>query len=229
MTEYRLILGDCRDALGAFASRGAAIITDPPYGIGIDTARKKNRRGRLCEIKNDYPPIIGDDAPFDPSHLLRFETVVLFGANHYADKLPPSSGWIVWDKLAGLTPNDQSDCELAWTNRRRAARLFSHRWYGMIKDSERAERRAHPTQKPVALFKWIIAQMKLPADTLIIDPYLGAGACGVAAGELGYNFVGMEIDAHYFAIAERRIARAYSQARMFAPDALAQDALPLSR
>jgi DNA modification methylase len=216
MAEHLLIQGDCRAVLAAFPSRGVAIITDPPFGIGLGTAYRSNKRANLAACR-DYVPILGDDAPFDPAHLLRFETVALFGANHYADRLPPSACWLVWDKRDGLTPNDQADCELVWTNCQRAARIFSHRWCGMIKDSEQNERRVHPTQKPVAVFRWIIAQMKLPQATLIVDPYLGAGACGIAAGELGYNFVGIELDAGYLAIARERIGRAYSQAVMFAP------------
>lgn len=200
--------------LAELPSKGIAIITDPPYGISLETDYKSNQRGKLSQC-NDFPKIYGDDRPFDPAHLLHFETIVLFGANHFADKLPQSSGWFIWDKRDGMSSNDQSDCELAWTNRQRAARIFRHRWNGMIKASEKDSRRVHPTQKPVALFKWVITQLQLPPDTLIVDPYLGSGPCGVAAGELGYNFLGVEIVEQYYKAAVKRISAAFAQPLLF--------------
>lgn len=208
MTNFEVIRADCRNILGKYGDN-CAIVTDPPYGIDLKTNYKTSKRGNLAEC-NDFPPIYGDSEPFDPGHLLRFEYVVLWGANNYANKLPPTSGWLVWDKREGMTPNDQSDCELAWTNRNAAARLFYHRWNGMIKASESRGRRVHPTQKPVALFRWVIETLAIPKDTLIIDPYLGSGSCGVAALELGYKFVGIEYEADYCRIAEERLGSVQS-------------------
>ena len=214
MATFKVILGECEPVLAELPSKGVAIITDPPYGISLETDYRANQRGKLAQC-NDFPRIHGDDRPFDPAHLLRFEAVVLFGANHFADKLPQSSGWFIWDKRDGMSSNDQSDCELAWTNRQRAARIFRHRWNGMIKASEKDSRRVHPTQKPVALFKWVITQLQLPQDTLIVDPYLGSGPCGVAAGELGYNFLGVEIVEQYYKAAVKRISAAFAQPLLF--------------
>lgn len=90
-------------------------------------------------------------------------------------------------------------------------RVFRHVWDGMVRDSEHGQRRIHPTQKPVALFKWIITQLDLPPGTLIVDPYLGSGSCGVAAGELGYNFLGVEIVEQYHKAAVKRISAAFAQ------------------
>lgn len=203
MAEFLIIQGDCRKILNGFPDE-IIIITDPPYGISLETDYKGNQRSNLAEC-GSFPPIFGDSEPFDPSHLLRFKTVVLFGGNYYADKLPARGGWLVWDKRDGMNKNDQADCELAWTNRNKAARLFRHRWNGMIKASEQGQRRVHPTQKPVALFRWIISVLELPEDCLIVDPYLGSGACGVAAVEMGYNFVGIEHEAEYCHISQKRI------------------------
>lgn len=214
MAKFRLVHGDCVPVLAGLPRQRVAIISDPPYGINLQTDYKASKRGKLAQ-SNDFAPIVGDDKPFDPSHLLGFETVVLFGANNFASKLPDTTGWIVWDKRDGMTSNDQSDCEIAWTNRNRAARLFRHRWNGMIKDSEKTQRRLHPTQKPVALFRWVITLLGIPSDFLIVDPYMGSGACGVAAGELGYDFLGCEIVEQYFKVASKRITAAFAQQGLF--------------
>lgn len=204
--------GDCREFIDALPSR-CAIITDTPYGIGF----VPKQRHKLTARREAFKPIVGDERPFDPAHLLRFENIVLWGANNFADKLPARGGWLVWDKKDGTTADDSSDCELAWTNRDCAVRLYRYLWRGIVKavqtrDDEQA--RLHPYQKPVALFKWCIAQMDVPKDMPIIDPYMGSGSCGVAAVELGYDFMGYEIDEDYFETAQKRIYK-YSKQSCF--------------
>jgi site-specific DNA-methyltransferase (adenine-specific)/modification methylase len=144
------------------------------------------------------------DKPFDPTHLLQFGRVVLFGGNHFADRLPPTPSWIIWDKRDGITSNDNADCELAWTNLGGPARLYRHMWNGMIKASERDKRRVHPTQKPVALMAWIIGNHTQPGD-LILDPYMGSGPVARAAADLGRRYIGIEIEERYCEIAARRL------------------------
>jgi site-specific DNA-methyltransferase (adenine-specific) len=212
--------GDCRVILPTL-ERAGLVLTDPPYGISLKTNYKSRKRTALATC-NDFPPVHDDDKPFDPSHLLGLGRVILFGANHYADKLPPSATWLVWDKLGGLTSkralgfNDQADCELAWSNLGGPARLLSHRWMGAMKASERTSRRVHPTQKPVALMARLIETFTQPGD-LVIDPYCGAGSTGVAAVQTGRRFIGIEIEAAYCAIARKRIAEA--AASLFAESA----------
>jgi len=202
-----LYLGDCREILPTLP-KVDAVITDPPYGI----AYKSPSGAGKCE-RGDYPVIEGDTEPFDPTPWLDFPEVVLFGANHFADKLPPSAAWLVWDKRDGMTPNNNSDCELAWKKSGGSARLVRHLWNGMLKDSEKDVRREHPTQKPVAVMEWVIGQCKRP--NLVLDPYMGSGTTGVACINLGLRFIGCEIDPRYFDIACRRIEDAQRQARMF--------------
>jgi DNA modification methylase len=103
---------------------------------------------------------------------------------------------------------------LAWTNLGGPVRILSHRWKGMLKDSEKDEVRVHPTQKPVALMARIIELFTQPGD-LVVDPYMGSGPTGVAAMRLGRRFAGCEIEPAYFATAERRIAQAAAQLRLF--------------
>ena len=105
--------GDCRDILPTLEAGSVdLVLTDPPYGIAYQHGVRKG--GRVMGF--DGATIFGDDAPFDPRPLLRYPKVILWGANHYADNLPLSRGWLVWDKRCGIPSNDQSDCELAWTN-----------------------------------------------------------------------------------------------------------------
>ncbi len=201
---------DCRDVLPSLTPGSVdLVLTDPPYGIGVLTNYRERGRGAAA-LCNNYPPIHGDDTPFDPSPLLRFKRLVLFGANHYADKLPPSASWLVWDKLNGATSkrevgfNDQADAELIWTNIGGPVRIIRHRWMGMLKDSERQDNRRHPTQKPVAVIAKIIGMFCEPGG-LVLDPFMGSGTTLRAAKDAGLKAVGIEIEERYCEVAARRL------------------------
>lgn len=128
---------------------------------------------------------------------------VWWGANYYIDGLMPSACWLVWDKE---TTGNFADCELAWTNQAKAAKLFRHRWNGMLRDSER-ERRWHPTQKPAALAAWVFEQFTEPG-AIIVDPFAGAG-WAVLGGEQSRRKVrAIEMSADYIAIILQRYADA---------------------
>jgi site-specific DNA-methyltransferase (adenine-specific)/modification methylase len=194
--------GDCREILPSLEVD--LLLGDPPYGAGKKLyGDASNTRSNLTQAF-DYPMIYDDDKPFDPSHLLGFKKVILWGGNYFANKLPDTSSWLVWDKRDGLTSNDQADCEIAWSNIGGPARLFRHRWYGMIKDSEKDQRRVHPTQKPAALMSWCIGLAK--PQGLIVDPYMGSGSTLEAAYKSGHEVVGIEIMAEYCEIAVRRLS-----------------------
>jgi site-specific DNA-methyltransferase (adenine-specific)/modification methylase len=138
------------------------------------------------------------------------KTQIIFGGNYYA--LPPTSCWLVWDKLNGDT--DFADCELAWTNMKKAVRRIRFLWNGCVRGN--GEKRGdHPTQKPVNVMSWCLAQ--LPADTRsVLDPFMGSGTTGVACALAGLSFTGIEREERYFEAACRRIAEAYKQPRLFA-------------
>jgi len=202
--------GDCREITEWRAAD--VVVTDPPYGVCERTDRRSKGRGNIA-ASYDFPAVIGDDAPFDPTHLLGFPVVVLFGANHFADKLPPTSSWLVWDKLDGLSTDkrdvgfdDNADVELAWSNRGGPARLVRHRWKGMLKASEQSSKRCHPTQKPVALMKNVIL-WAAPVAGLIADPYAGSGSTLRAAKDLGRKAIGIELDERYCEIAANRLGQ----------------------
>lgn len=200
--QWRVIEGDARLVLPTI--KPAVIIADVPYGIAHKCNYQEAGRGRLADC-NDYPDVIGDDEPFDPSFILEMDVpTVLWGANHYADKLP-TGGWIVWDKER---PHDYhaSPCEMAWTNIVKSVYCFRHLWHGMMRASERGQN-YHPTQKPVALCRWVLSLPWIPVG-LVADPYCGSGPMGVACAEMGRPYVGIEIEPKYAAIARRRISEA---------------------
>ena len=206
-----LYLGNALD-IAPTLSRDCAVIADVPYGINANTKARSSKRVGAVEsrhagnpILQDFPVIEGDDKPFDPTVWLSYPEVILFGANYFCDRLPPSSKWLVFDKRRGNTSDDNADCEIAWTNIKGPARLFSHLWRGMVRDSETGQKKVHPTQKPIPLMRWCIEQVKAMT---ILDPYMGSGTTGVACLQLGRKFLGVEIDPVYFDTACRRIEAA---------------------
>lgn len=206
----QLYLGDCLDILPSLSGINA-LISDPPYGEEY-SPRQITTNSKAWGLKTFTGNIVvsGDDIPFDPSPFLNYPVVILFGGNHYADKLPPSPGWIIWDKRDGLTSNDFADCELIWTNQNRVARLFRHRWMGALRDSEKGIPRVHPTQKPIVLMEWIINNYTQPGDT-ILDPFSGSGTTGIAAYLTGRNCILIEKDPEIYKVMELRISKIQQQ------------------
>ena len=193
--------GDCR-AL-ALPERPALVLTDPPYGIAYNPSG-----GDGLAQRGNLPPVEGDAEPFDPSHLLALGApAILWGGNHFADRLPASPSWLVWYKRDGLPQVQFADCEMAWTNLGGPARVYNHPWHGMLRASERGVKRSHPTQKPVALMRWCLQRARLAPGALVYDPYMGSGPLAQACKELGYRYIGVELVEAYAEIAARRLSQ----------------------
>jgi len=213
-SSVTLMLGDCRDLLPIECD---AVVADPPYGIsyspgggGGGIRRKDGTRYAKRFTGDDL--VLHDDEAYDPAPILAMgKPTCLWGGNHFASRLPDSSGWLIWDKRRGTTRNDFADCEIAWTNQKRVARVLPHLWNGMLKDSERGIPRVHPTQKPVAVMEWCMDELKIPQGAVVLDPYMGSGTTGVACIRTGRKFIGIEKDPTYFEIAKKRIAAELSQ------------------
>ena len=213
-------------------------IADPPYGISVTDRHRtgektalvggggrpfggktanQNARGLLkSSYTSAFYPSFDDSSPPNEEAFRELERVsrhlIVWGGNFFIDKLKPASCMIVWDKKRrGM---DQADCEIAWTNLPGQSRIFEFRWNGMLQgDMKHKEERIHATQKPVALYKWILSRYAKPGDK-IFDPYLGSGSSRIAAWDMGYDFVGCEIDKVYFDLMEKRFREHTSQTRM---------------
>jgi site-specific DNA-methyltransferase (adenine-specific) len=199
--------GDCRDVLPMLVAGSVdLVLTDPPYGIAHPTDYAARGRGPLAAT-TDFPPVLGDDVPFDPTPLLAFGPCILWGANYFADRLPPAGSWLVWDKREreGVGVNDQADGELAWSNATKGVRIFRHMWNGMWRASERGES-YHPMQKPVALMRWALVKAGMVGG-LVLDPYMGAGPVALACRDLGLRYIGVEAEESYCARAVERLAQ----------------------
>jgi len=175
-------------------------IVDPPYGLkrlekGAGWLEAYGDTGTWNHIK---PTADYFDELFRVS---RFQ--IIWGANNF--QLPPSEYFVIWDKEQ-MYPN-MARAEYAWTNVKKPCKFFTHRF-----GSE--NNRIHPTQKPVALYKWLLTNYAKPGQR-ILDTHLGSGSSRIAAYDLGFDFTGYELDKDYFNAQEERFARHIAQPQLF--------------
>lgn len=197
----------CEDVLPSIdpASVGL-VLTDPPYGFKQSAQFREKRATHDPGSSGNFVQIVGDDEPFDPEPLMHFGRLVLFGANHYADRLPPSPSWLVWDRRNGSTPDKNADAELIWTNCGGTIRTYRQTWRGVARENDSLEPNAHvhPTQKPVNLMLWLLDRYTKPGD-LVLDPYMGSGPIAQACHMTGRRYIGIELEERYCATAVRRL------------------------
>lgn len=193
---------DCRDLL-PHLGKFDLLLTDPPYGISLDTRARYH-------ANEDHERIVGDDKPFDPAHLLALGIPsILWGGNHFCQHLPPTAGWLAWIKVLydgafGTRSMDkkQAEMELAWTNCIARPKSLRHLWDGVFRDSESGTR-FHPAQKPAAIMAWCLKLV--PDAKTVIDPYMGSGPVARACKDAGLRYVGIEIVEKYCEIAANRL------------------------
>ena len=217
--KHRLLCGDStneKDVDLLLDSQLNAIVTDPPYGIDLNTdwsgirgtgpslGFKKNIKGK------SYAPVYGDGVPFDPTWIFKLwarqaKEIFLFGANYYIEKIPKylEGSWLVWDKRKESQADGfGSEFEMIWSKNKHKQRILRHEWFGFLRAGEHGQKRTHPTQKPVALMQDIIKQWC--HDDPIGDPYGGVGATTLACENLGRYCYSMEIDPGYVAVTLQR-------------------------
>ncbi len=191
----QLYLGDCLEVLPTLAPGSVdAVVTDPPYGIERDgkpvsTSSHGGHKGYEFKGWDSCRP---SQESFD-AILSVCQHAIIWGGNYFADMLPPSRCWLLWDKGQRI---DQADGELAYTTLDMPLRVKTINRVALMKDGA-----VHPTQKPVELMTWCVGF----AGESVLDPYMGSGTTGVAAVRLGRRFIGVELDPGYFEIAKRRI------------------------
>lgn len=201
-TLYR---ADCREVL-PLLPKVDAVVTDPPYGIGKDGQKRTTggHGGRKAYKFKGWDAKRPEIEIFDKMRAASAQQVI-WGGNYFADILPASGKWLVWDKGQRI---NQSDGELAYTSEDGALRIFTQNRVALL-----IEGAQHPTQKPVEIMVWSVQQ--LPTARTILDPFMGSGTTGVACVKLGRKFIGIEIDEGYFETACKRIRDAYAQPDMF--------------
>ena len=204
---------DCMELMATFPDKHFNLaIVDPPYGINAAADKRGGKQhGAAAAPSKSYGAKTWDAAIppmeyFDELRRVSHEQII-WGGNYFP--LPPSRCWIVWDKLNG--DNGYADCELAWASFDKAVRKFEFRWAGMLQGNmSEKEQRIHPTQKPVKLYNWLLANYAKPGDR-ILDTHLGSGSRAIACHYARLHLTACEIDEDYFREACARITRETAQ------------------
>jgi site-specific DNA-methyltransferase (adenine-specific) len=178
-------------------------IVDPPYGIGEHGGKCRTRKSKKTNgIKKEWDSIRPNFKYF--IELIRVsKNQIVWGGNYFSDILPVSRCWIYWQKNMG---GDFSDGELAWTSFDKVLKQYNKR--------SETFNRIHPTQKPVALYKWILDKYAKP-NNKILDTHLGSGSIAIACHDYGFDLTACELDKEYFDNAMKRIRNHQKQIKLF--------------
>lgn len=205
-------------------------VVDPPYGIKENGQRNVtgDRPTKKWSNPKSQQYLKFDDSKPPPKEywieLMRVsKNQIAWGGNYFTDFLPPSKGWIVWDKKADIK-EALSMCELAWSSFDMKCNKFEFLWAGFKKKVQ--EKRIHVTQKPVGLYTWLLQNYAKPGDK-ILDTHLGSGSSRIAAYDLGFDFYGCELDADYYQAQEARFAKHIAQQKLFTPQQLHAEQISL--
>jgi site-specific DNA-methyltransferase (adenine-specific) len=184
-------------------------IVDPPYGIGYDGAKKTSgsHGGRKAHDFKGWDSSIPSQEYFE--ELFRVsKNQIIWGANYFTNFLPSSMGWIVWRKDRGEFSS--SDAELAFSSFNRALREYTKNPLVLSREGGTI----HPTQKPVALYKWLLDKYAKPTDK-ILDTHLGSGSIAIACHDYGFELTACELDLEYYEKAVERINNHVAQLKLF--------------
>lgn len=211
--KITLYNADCMEMLKEMEDNSFDLaIVDPPYGINFGKYNRTNKDSNgnrfLANkyLQSDWDSCPPTDEYFD--ELFRVsKNQIIWGGNYFY--LPPTKGFIFWYKHQPVS--NFSDGEFAWTSFNKVAKCFDYPYYGNI-NSEKD--RFHSTQKPVTLYGWLLNNYASEGDK-ILDTHLGSGSSAIAAHELGFEFVGIEINEEYFQKATNRIKNHTMQLKMF--------------
>ncbi len=206
---------DCMEYMRQFPDKHFQLsIVDPPYGIGIDVAMNANKGKQGFKL---YKETNWDSAIPTAEYwneLFRVsKNQIVWGGNYFIEQINKNSqGWIVWNKVQ--REFTMSDAELAWTSFDKTIRVFDLSRGGAMGDHNKYGEKMHPTQKPVALYKWLLSNYAKPGDK-ILDTHLGSGSSRIAAYDLGFDFYATELDKDYFDAQEKRFQNFKSQLKLF--------------
>lgn len=212
----KIHLCDCMDLMAKLPDKSIDLaIVDPPYGIGED-GKSNHSRSKLAAATKYKPKRWDRQKPKDEYFVELFrvsKNQIIWGGNYFISSLRNTSCMIVWDKDNGKS--DFADCELAWASFETAVRKFNYRWMGMLQGNmKNKEKRIHPTQKPVALYRWLLQNYAKKGD-LIFDSHSGSGSLAIACIEEGFNYIACELDKDYHKASLERIQPYLDQAKLF--------------
>lgn len=210
---------DCMDLMREFPDKHFELaIVDPPYGIGFGTFNRTNKASNGQRIKADkykngeWDSSAPPDEYFD--ELMRVsKSQIIWGGNYFPRIwINGCRGFIFWHKHQPC--ENFADGELAWTSFDQNARIFDFPYYGNIEGKTSAPDKIHPTQKPVALYRWLLANYANAGDK-ILDTHLGSGSSAIACHYAGHHLTACELDADYYKAACERIDRETRQQTLF--------------
>lgn len=224
MLDFGFYNMDCMKGMAEFPDAFFDLaIVDPPYGIGVCSLAYTNgveMVWRALAKRKDYRHNEWDIKP-EKEYFDELERVskkqIIWGGNYFSDMLKPSKSFVVWDKRCNDNMvNDFADCEYAYlSNGMGVARVFRYLWNGMLQGNmKNKENRIHPTQKPVALYEWLLDKY-MPNGGVLLDTHVGSASSLIAAREMGIKYVGFEIDQEYYAQAKKRLDAAEAQRNIF--------------
>jgi site-specific DNA-methyltransferase (adenine-specific) len=199
---------DCMVAMKQFPDKFFDLaIVDPPYGFGVNMNMGRRKGKAKKHEDKDWDSSIPDDYYFD--ELFRCsKNQIVWGGNYFG--LPANKCFIVWDKGETLYGRDFAEAEYAWASFDESSRIWKH-------GPNQADR-IHPTQKPVALYRWLLKHYGGSSiSTKILDTHLGSGSSRIAAHDMGFDFWGYELDKDYFEAQEKRFKQHVSQLTIFTP------------
>lgn len=215
-----IILGDCMDVMREIPDKYFELaIVDPPYGIGEDSDKIKEYNKTSCKSwKNrkpkEYTKKNWDNTTPNESYfneLFRIsQNQIIWGGNYFTEYLYPSGSWIIWDKQVVMPTF--SDGEMAWCSIKNSIKFARFLWAGYRKCEE--TERFHPTQKPIALYRWLLQNYAKPGDK-IIDTHSGSGSCAIACHIEKHDFLAIEKDPDYHAASVKRLDEVRAQGVLF--------------
>ena len=183
-------------------------IVDPPYGInmakGVEVGKWKRKIHKEKNWDNEIPKKEYFNELFRVS-----KNQIIWGGNYFIQHLKNTRCFIFWDKKNG--DNFMSDGELAWTSFNSSVRRYQ---YNHIQEYNAGIERIHPTQKPVALYKWLLKNYANEGDK-ILDTHLGSGSIAIACHDLGFDLTACELDTDYYNAAMKRIEDHKKQLQLF--------------
>ena len=212
--KNKIILADNKDIMKDIPDKFFELaIVDPPYGKkptrntdGLGVCNKTFESG--CD-KWDIRP----DGKYFNELFRVSKNQIIWGGNYFIEYLKSTNCFLIWDK--NKTFGAFADCELAWASFKDVARIFKHTWNGMLQENmKQKEIRIHPTQKPVALYRWILSQYAKPGDK-IIDTHSGSGSCAIACHLEKFDFLAIEKDEDYYKSSCDRLEILRSQGTLF--------------